>query len=152
MTLTIRVATRADVPAIVRMLADDMLGAAREAWSDPLPQAYYDAFAEVEAMPGTEQIVAEQGGRVIGAMQLTYIPGISKQGMKRAIIEAVRIDSPLRGSGLGSALIRWAVDRARAKGCGVVQLTSDKTRTDAHRFYEKLGFKASHVGMKLDLH
>ncbi|WP_341703682.1 GNAT family N-acetyltransferase [Ferrovibrio sp.] len=152
MTLTIRVATRADVPAIVRMLADDMLGAAREAWSDPLPQAYYDAFAEIEAMPGTEQIVAEQGGRVIGAMQLTYIPGISKQGMKRAIIEAVRIDSPLRGSGLGSALIRWAVDRARAKGCGVVQLTSDKTRTDAHRFYEKLGFKASHVGMKLDLH
>lgn len=151
MTLTIRVATRADVPAIVRMLSDDILGASREAYADPLPQAYYDAFAEIEAMTGTEQIVAERDGVIIGSMQLTYIPGISKIGMKRAIIEAVRVDSPLRGSGLGSEMIRWAIARAKQKGCGVVQLTSDKARTDAHRFYEKLGFKGSHLGMKLEL-
>src|SRR3546814_709613 len=93
MTLTIRVATRADVPAIVRMLSDDILGASREAYADPLPQAYYDAFAEIEAMTGTEQIVAERDGVIIGSMQLSYIPGISKIGMKRAIIEAVRVDS-----------------------------------------------------------
>src|SRR3546814_1997606 len=92
MTLTIRVATRADVPAIVRMLSDDILGAKREAYADPLPPAYYDAFAEIEAMTGTEQIVAERDGVIIGSMQLTYIPGISKIGMKRAIIEAVRVD------------------------------------------------------------
>lgn len=102
-------------------------------------------------MPGTEQIVAEQDGRIVGAMQLTCIPGISKIGMKRAIIEAVRIDASLRGKGLGSELIRWAIDRAKRKGCGVIQLTSDRARADAHRFYERLGFKASHVGMKLEL-
>jgi len=151
MSLTIRLATRDDVPSIVRMLADDILGAKREAYADPLPQAYYDAFAEIEAMPGTEQIVAERDGVIVGSMQLTCIPGISKIGMKRAIIEAVRIDASLRGNGLGSELIRWAIDRAQQKGCGVVQLTSDKARIDAHRFYERLGFKGSHLGMKLEL-
>lgn len=151
MSLAIRPAVRADLPAIVRMLADDILGAGRESFADPLPQAYYDAFDEIGAMPGTEQIVAEQDGRIVGAMQLTCIPGISRIGMKRAIIEAVRIDAGLRGKGLGSELIRWAIARAKAKGCGVIQLTSDRARADAHRFYERLGFKASHVGMKLEL-
>ncbi|HEX6956976.1 MAG TPA: GNAT family N-acetyltransferase [Ferrovibrio sp.] len=151
MTLTIRKATRADVPAIIRMLADDILGAKREAYADPLPQAYYDAFETIARSEMTEQIVAEQDGRIVGSMQLTYIPGLSRQGMSRAVIEAVRIDTPLRGKGLGSVMIRWAIARAREKGCGVIQLTSDKARLDAHRFYERLGFKASHIGMKMDL-
>ncbi|GAA1499956.1 GNAT family N-acetyltransferase [Streptomyces synnematoformans] len=147
--LEIRRATAADVPAIVAMLADDPLGAARETPDDPAP--YERAFAWIDADPGQHLAVAERDGRIVGTLQLTFIPGLSLRGTTRALIEAVRVHRDLRGSGLGSQLIEWAVEEARRRGCGMVQLTSNATRTDAHRFYERLGFAASHVGFKRTL-
>lgn len=147
--LEIRRATAADVPAIVAMLADDPLGAARETPDDPAP--YERAFARIDADPGQHLAVAERDGRLVGTLQLTFIPGLSLRGTTRALIEAVRVHRDLRGSGLGAQLIEWAVEEARRRGCGVVQLTSNATRTDAHRFYERLGFAASHVGFKRTL-
>ena len=147
--ITIRRATAGDVAAIVALLADDELGAARECPADPLP--YDRAFADIDADPRQWLVVAEQDGRVIGTAQLTYIPGLSRRGGTRAQIEAVRISGTARGSGLGSQLVGWCVDRAREHGCLLVQLTSDVSRLDAHRFYEKLGFEASHIGFKLRL-
>ncbi|MEO3767625.1 GNAT family N-acetyltransferase [Streptomyces sp. B8F3] len=144
--LAIRRATAADVPAIVAMLADDPLGATRETPDDPAP--YDDAFARLAADPGQYLAVAERDGRVVGTVQLTVIPGLSRRGATRALIEAVRVHREERGGGLGTQLIEWAVEEARGRGCAVVQLTSDATRTDAHRFYERLGFAASHVGFK----
>lgn len=149
--IVLRPARRDDVPAIVRMLADDALGAQRERCEDPLPQPYWDAFERIAAQPANRLIVAEIGGEVVACLQLTLIPGLSHQGMTRALIEAVRVDSARRGQRIGEVVIRDAIERARAEGCGVVQLTSDRSRLDAHRFYERLGFKASHVGMKLKL-
>lgn len=144
--LEIRRATAADVPAIVAMLADDPLGAARETPDDPAP--YEQAFARIDADPAQHLAVAERDGTVVGTLQLTVIPGLSRRGMTRALIEAVRVHRDERGSGLGTQLIEWAVEEARRQGCAVVQLTSDATRTDAHRFYERLGFEATHVGFK----
>ena len=140
-----------DLADIVRMLADDTLGATREAYVSPLPKSYHAAFAAIEADPNNELIVVELDGDVVGVLQLTYIPYLTYTGSWRALIEGVRIDSSLRSSGLGRKLFVWAIERARGKGCGLVQLTSDKARPDAIRFYESLGFVASHEGLKLNL-
>ncbi|MFE7531661.1 GNAT family N-acetyltransferase [Kitasatospora sp. NPDC057542] len=147
--LTIRRATAEDLPAIVAMLADDPLGATRESPDDLTP--YRTAFARIDGDPHQHLIVADRAGRTIGTLQLTVVPGLSRAGATRTIIEGVRIHADERGSGLGSELIRWAVERSRELGADLVQLTSDATRTDAHRFYERLGFTASHVGFKLKL-
>jgi ribosomal protein S18 acetylase RimI-like enzyme len=146
-----RAARREDLPALVRLLADDVLGASRERASDPLPEAYGKAFDAIERDPNNELVVAEMNGKVAGMLQLTFIPGISRQGSWRALIEAVRVESTLRSAGLGRKLIALAIERARARGCRMVQLTSDKSRVEAIRFYESLGFVASHQGMKLVL-
>ncbi|MFL6054318.1 MAG: GNAT family N-acetyltransferase [Actinoallomurus sp.] len=142
-----RSATEDDVPAIVALLADDAIGAGREGDVD----AYWAAFAEVEADPRNHLIVADIDGEVAGTLQLTYIPGLSRMGTERAQIEAVRVSGAHRGRGLGHQMIEWAIDEARRRGCGLVQLTSDKRRGDAIRFYESLGFTATHEGMKLPL-
>ncbi|MGW3110801.1 N-acetyltransferase family protein [Streptomyces sp. NPDC001091] len=147
--LDIRPATAEDIPAIVAMLADDPLGAQRESPDDLTP--YLPAFERLDADPNQHLVVAVRDGRVIGTLQLTLIPGLSRKGATRSLIEAVRVHADERGSGLGSELIQWAVDTSRRLGCHLVQLTSDKTRTDAHRFYERLGFTASHEGFKLSL-
>jgi GNAT superfamily N-acetyltransferase len=145
----IRPVSAADLPAIVALLADDPLGAARESPDDLT--LYTAAFERLQADPGNEVLVAERAGAVVGTLQLTVVPGLSRRGSTRAIIEAVRIAADQRGGGLGTLLIRHAIDEARRRGCTLVQLTSDATRTDAHRFYERLGFVASHVGFKLQL-
>lgn len=148
---TIRTATEADLPGIVRLLADDDLGRGRERYADPLPQAYVDGFRAMQRQGGNDLLVAEDAGQIVGCLQLTIIPGVSRLGATRAQIEAVRVDRSQRGRKLGEAMIRHAIDRARAAGCSLVQLTTDKARADAHRFYERLGFKATHEGMKLAL-
>jgi GNAT superfamily N-acetyltransferase len=139
------------VPGIVRLLADDPLGAKREQYRDPLPSAYREAFTAIDADPNNELVVVELDGEVIGVLQLTYIPYLTYQGGWRALIEGVRIDSRFRSGGLGRRLFEWAIARAVERGCHMVQLTSDKARPDAIRFYESLGFIASHEGMKLPL-
>lgn len=149
--IRIRVATADDVPAIVALLADDPLGATREDPGTPLNPRYADAFDAIDRDPNNIVLVAVDGDAVIGCLQLTYIPGLSRRGMWRAQIEAVRVARSTRGLGIGHRLAEEAVARARARGCGLAQLTTDKTRPDAHRFYEDLGFVASHVGMKLRL-
>jgi GNAT superfamily N-acetyltransferase len=149
--VTVRRATAADLPAIIRMLADDPLGKTRERYAEPLPADYLRAFAAVEAQTGNQILVAEAEGRVIGCLQLTLIPGLTRLGMTRAQIEGVRVDETRRGEKVGERLFLDAIERARAAGCGLVQLTTDASRPDAHRFYERLGFVASHVGMKLAL-
>lgn len=149
LSLLFRRARRQDVPAIVAMLADDHLGASRE--GDPNDERYLAAFERVDANPFDELIVAEQDGKVVGTMQLTYLAGLSRLGAERCQIEAVRVAASTRGQGLGRKMMAWAIDRARARGCAMVQLTSDNSRTDAHRFYDSLGFTASHVGYKLSL-
>jgi ribosomal protein S18 acetylase RimI-like enzyme len=146
-----RLAKRADLSSIVRMLADDDLGSQRERYEDPLPEAYSSAFEQIESDPNHELIVIEQNGEVIGTLHLMFLPSISFQGGLRAQIESVRVDKRFQSQGLGSAMMRWAMDRARQRGAHVVQLTTHKTRVDAHRFYERLGFKGSHLGMKLSL-
>lgn len=147
--ITIRRATAGDVPHIVALLADDALGAQRETPQDLAP--YETAFAAVDADPHQWLVVAERAETVIGTAQLTFVPGLSHRGGTRAQIEAVRISGTARGTGLGSRLIGWCVERARDRGCTMVQLTSDASRPDAHRFYERLGFRATHVGFKLGL-
>ncbi|WP_405861810.1 GNAT family N-acetyltransferase [Streptomyces sp. NBC_01515] len=147
--LEIRAAVTEDVPAIVGMLADDPLGSQRESPDDLTP--YLAALDRLTADPNQHLVVAVRGGRVVGTLQLTVIPGLSRKGATRSIIEAVRIHADERGSGLGTQLIEWAIAESRHQGCQLVQLTSDVTRTDAHRFYDRLGFTASHVGFKLPL-
>jgi GNAT superfamily N-acetyltransferase len=146
-----RRATREDVPAIVAMLADDDLGRSREEAATVLPPSYLAAFEAIEVDPNQELVVVELDGVPVGTLQLTYIPYLTYRGGWRAQIEAVRVASHLRGSGLGHALFTWAIERARQRGCHLLQLTTDKRRPDARRFYEDLGFVASHEGMKLDL-
>jgi GNAT superfamily N-acetyltransferase len=148
MDVTMRPAGAADVPAVLRLLADDPLGKNREAAIDAPYQA---AFAAIAADPNHEVVVAELDGRVVGCFQLSFIPGLSRRGAWRAQIESVRVDSALRGRGAGQAMMEWAIARARERGCALVQLTTDKRRPDAHRFYARLGFVASHEGMKLEL-
>jgi ribosomal protein S18 acetylase RimI-like enzyme len=147
----VRRATRADLPAIVRLLADDPLGATRERSVDPLPDAYGAAFDAIEAQAGNEVLVAELAGVVVGCAQLTVIPGLSRLGMMRGQLEGVRVSASHRGQRIGETLIEAAIARARAAGCGLVQLTTDVSRPEARRFYERLGFVASHVGMKRTL-
>ncbi|WP_405992172.1 GNAT family N-acetyltransferase [Streptomyces sp. NBC_00986] len=147
--LEIRAAVTEDVPAIVGMLADDPLGSQRESPDDLTP--YLAALDRLTADPNQNLVVAVREGRVVGTLQLTVIPGLSRKGATRSVIEAVRIHADERGSGLGTQLIEWAIAESRRQDCQLVQLTSDVTRTDAHRFYERLGFTASHVGFKLPL-
>ena len=146
-----RLATARDVEAIVRLLADDRLGAARERLGPPFPERYQRAFAAIEAERGNEIIVGERDGQIVACLQLVITHGLSRQGQARATLEAVRVASALRGQGIGGEIVSFAIERARKAGASIVQLTSDKSRLDAHRFYERLGFKASHVGMKLEL-
>jgi GNAT superfamily N-acetyltransferase len=145
----IREAVRDDLPAIIGLLADDVLGKARD--FAVVDDAYERAFAAIEADPRNLLAVADDDGEVVGCMQITYIPGLGRHGAERCQIEAVRIRSDRRGRGIGSQLTNWAIEQAMIRGCGLVQLTSDKSRTDAHRFYARLGFVASHEGMKLIL-
>ncbi|MFD6925223.1 GNAT family N-acetyltransferase [Streptomyces sp. NPDC059944] len=147
--LEIRAAVAGDVPAVVAMLADDPLGARRESPDDLTP--YLRALERLSADPNQHLVVAVREGRVVGTLQLTVIPGLSRKGATRSVIEGVRIHADERGSGLGTRLIEWAIDESRRHDCQLVQLTSDASRTDAHRFYERLGFEASHVGFKLAL-
>ncbi len=146
-----RDAVSGDLPAIVTLLADDSLGATRERDEDPLPQEYRDAFAAMQRQGGNTLIVAVENGAVVACLQLTLIAGLSRLGMTRAQIEGVRVDRRYRSRGLGEALFRHAIERARSQGSGLVQLTTDRSRADAQRFYERLGFETSHLGMKLDL-
>jgi len=151
MEITLRDARREDVPAIVAMLADDALGASRELTTEPLPASYYKAFDALDRDPNNRLLIAEINGEIVGTLQITFIHGLSRQGAKRALIEAVRVASLHRGKGFGEQIVREAVEMARREGCAMVQLTTDKSRKDAHRFYERLGFVASHEGMKLVL-
>ncbi|WP_432110960.1 GNAT family N-acetyltransferase [Streptomyces sp. YPW6] len=147
--LDIRPATPDDLPAVVAMLADDPLGAQRESPDDLAP--YQKALQRLADDPNQHVVVAVRRDRVVGTLQLTIVPGLSRRGSTRSIIEGVRVHGDERGSGLGTQLIQWAVDESRRQNCQLVQLTSDATRKDAHRFYERLGFTASHVGFKLAL-
>jgi ribosomal protein S18 acetylase RimI-like enzyme len=149
--LTFRRGTAADLPTVVAMLADDALGAARERAETPLPVCYADAFAAMEQQGGNELLIGEINGEVVACLQLIILPGISLQGATRAQIEGVRVASAHRGQRLGEALVREAMARARRAGCTMMQLSSNASRTDARRFYERLGFVASHIGMKCPL-
>lgn len=149
--LTFRLAGREDLPSIVRMLAEDDLGSRRERLEDPLPESYYEAFEQIENDANHELIVIEMDGNVIGTLHLMFIPSISFQGGLRAQIESVRVDGKYRGQGIGSEMMRWAVERARGRDAHLIQLTTHRSREDAHRFYERLGFTRSHLGMKLSL-
>ncbi|WP_454624771.1 GNAT family N-acetyltransferase [Bradyrhizobium cenepequi] len=149
-SITIRRARRDDVPVIVGMLADDRLGSARERIEDPLPQCYFAAFEKVDRDPNFKLVVAEDGdGTVVGCLQLCILPGISSQGASRGLIEDVRVASDCRSRGIGEQMVQWAITEARANGCILVELLTHHTRIDAQRFYERLGFQRSHVGMTI---
>ncbi|OYR17481.1 GNAT family N-acetyltransferase [Brucella grignonensis] len=150
-TISIRKAIDADLTAIVVMLADDPLGATREDNSSPLNQCYIDAFKAIDSDPNQLLAVVERDEKVIGCLQLSFIPGLSRKGMWRGQIESVRIASDVRGDGIGRQMIDWAIEQCRKRDCGLVQLTTDKSRADAIRFYKSLGFVDSHEGMKLSL-
>lgn len=148
----IRPATRIDLPAIVAMIADDKLGRLREDHREPLPEKYYDAFENIKAEPNQElMVIASESGQVVGTLQLSFIQYLTYQGGTRAQIEAVRVHKDFRGGGIGQQLFEWAIKRAKERKAHVVQLTTDKKRPEALKFYEKLGFRASHEGMKLHL-
>ncbi|WP_025785399.1 GNAT family N-acetyltransferase [Sporosarcina sp. D27] len=144
-----RKATATDIPTIIRLLADDELGSARESTEDYVVNDYVEAFTEMEAQSGNQLILAIDDQKVVGCLQITLIPGLARRGMKRAQIEGVRVDRHYRSHGVGQALFEQAISIAKSEGAGLVQLTTDKQRADAHRFYERLGFRASHEGMKL---
>lgn len=143
-----RTATRDDLPAIVAMLFDDDLGRTREIVSDPVDPAYVAGFEAITADPNQHLVVAELDDKIVGTMQLSYLPGIQFRGGWRQQVEAVRVDSSIRGQGLGRQMMDWAIDQARQRGCMIVQLSSQNDRKDAHRFYERLGFDRDHVQMK----
>jgi ribosomal protein S18 acetylase RimI-like enzyme len=146
--VTIRRTRREDVGPIVAMLADDPLGGPRERIEDPLPQPYFTAFERLTRDPNIVLVVAEDGeGAVVGCLQLCILPGLSSQGASRGLIEDVRVASQLRGRRIGERLVLWAVNEARNRGCRLVELLTHHTRVDAQRFYERLGFARSHVGM-----
>ncbi|MBZ9703103.1 MULTISPECIES: GNAT family N-acetyltransferase [unclassified Mesorhizobium] len=149
--ITFRKALASDLPALVAMLADDPLGAAREDASLPLAQGYVDAFNAIDADPNQLLAVAVDGADVVGTLQISFLAGLSRKGAWRGQIEAVRVAGHRRSEGIGRLMIEWAVDQCRARGCGLVQLTTDKTRADAHRFYESLGFTGTHLGYKKTL-
>ena len=148
----LRTATDADIAAIVSLIAADQLGATRDGVRDEADLvAYTAAFRSIDADPAHLLVVAERDGQIVGTMQLSFLPGLARRGALRAQIEAVRVAQSERGSGLGAAMMGWAIDEARRRCCALVQLTTDKSRADAHRFYARLGFVASHEGMKLAL-
>tara|TARA_R110002124_G_scaffold114535_47_gene269714 strand:- start:12700 stop:13167 length:468 start_codon:yes stop_codon:yes gene_type:complete len=152
--LIFRDAMPADIPVMIRL---SHAGDARGPDTPPLDPAtlddprYHAAFAEISGNPNHRLIVAELGGEIVGTLQITYVPGLPNFGMKRGMLENVHIRTDQRGTGQGSAMVQWAIEQSRQAGCGTVQLTSNKVRKDAHRFYEKLGFIASHEGFKLKL-
>ncbi len=149
-SITMRHARRDDVGAIVAMLADDPLGSARERLQDPLPASYFRAFEALERASHIQLVVAEdEDGAVIGCLQLCILPGLSSQGASRGLIEDVRVATHCRSRGVGEKIVQWAVAEARAKGCALVELLTHSTRVDAQRFYARLGFQPSHVGMTL---
>ena len=147
--ITIRRARRDDIAAIVKMLADDDLSRARERLEEPLPGSYGEAFARLAADRNIALVVAEEAGTVVGCLQLCILPGLSSQGASRGLIEDVRVASDRRSRGIGEQLVQWAVAEARTKGCKLVELLTHQTRVDAQRFYERLGFSRSHVGMTI---
>lgn len=149
--LNFRLATIKDLHGIIEMMADDQLGSQREVVSDPISERYLSAFKRIQEDPNQELTVAELNGDLVATFQLTFLQYLNFQGGVRAQIEAVRTSSKYRGMGIGTKLMEYAINRAKAKGCHVVQLTTDKSRKEAFRFYERLGFKASHEGMKLKL-
>jgi GNAT superfamily N-acetyltransferase len=140
-----------DLPRIVALLADDAIGAGRESLGAQLDECYRDSFAAIGRDPNQLLAVAERGGRVVGVLQLSFIPGLTRRGMWRGQMEGVRVAAEERGGGTGRALLEWAIGECRARGCGLVQLTSDERRSAAHRFYEALGFRPTHRGYKLFL-
>lgn len=141
-----------DLPAVVELLAADPLGSTREgSVGEEDAEPYRRAFQAIDADPAQLLVVVKRGDEIVGTLQLSFIPGLARRGALRAQIEAVRVHEQYRGQGLGAALFEWAIDEARRRGCALVQLTTDKTRGDAHRFYERLGFVASHEGLKLPL-
>jgi ribosomal protein S18 acetylase RimI-like enzyme len=149
-SVTIRRARRADVGIIVAMLADDPLGSARERLEQPLPASYFLAFEALERASNIQLVVAEDGdGAVIGCLQLCILPGLSSQGASRALIEDVRVATRCRSRGIGEQLMAWAIAEARSNGCKLVELFTHNSRVDAQRFYKRLGFAPSHVGMTL---
>lgn len=150
-THSIRIAVREDVPAIVRLLADDPLGAIRESPEEPLSAAYWSAFDSISEDPNNLLIVADVAGKIAGVLQLTFMPSLTYQGGWRAQIEGVRVAARRRSSGIGTKLVAWAIERSARRGCRLVQLTTDRTRVDALTFYERAGFVCSHYGLKLDL-
>ena len=149
--LKFRIAIKQDLDRIVEMLADDVLGSKRERYERPLPDSYIKAFQAITADPNNELVVACRREEIIGVQQITFTPYITHQGGWRATIEGVRTSSSERGKGLGTELIRFGIQRAKERGCHLVQLTTDKKREDALRFYESLGFKSSHEGLKMQL-
>ena len=150
-TIAFRRATAADLQTIVVLLADDPLGRERETLGTQLDSRYRDAFTAIDRDPNQLLAVAESGGQVIGVLQLSFIPGLTRRGMWRGQIEGVRVAAGERGSGVGRVMLQWAIGQCRNRGCGLVQLTWDERRSDAHRFYEALGFQATHRGYKLSL-
>ena len=150
-SIIFRKATRDDLGAVIALLADDEFGRKRERVETPPADCYVKAFEAISVDPNQQVIVAIEDGAIVGTMQLTFLPGLSRQGQWRGQIEAVRIAASRRGGGLGRQMMEWAIAQCRARGCGLVQLTSDKARHDAHRFYDNLGFVASHEGYKLTL-
>ncbi|WP_420406310.1 GNAT family N-acetyltransferase [Nisaea sp.] len=151
MPIIFRRAAEADLPAIIAMLADDDLGRQREDTSVPVADCYQEAFTAIDQDGNQLLAVAEREGEIVGTLQLTFLPGLSHQGLWRGQIESVRVSSKIRGGGVGRQMLDWAIATCKARGCRIVQLTSDKSRTDAIRFYESLGFTASHEGFKLKL-
>ena len=149
--LTFRAATVNDLAALIQMLADDFLGATREDTSEPMNQAYLDAFTAIDQDPNNELIVTEQDGVIIGMLQLTFIPYLTYTGSWRCLIEGVRVSTHHRGQGIGTHIFEWAIARAKQKRCALIQLTSNKQRPEAIKFYQALGFTASHEGFKYDL-
>jgi ribosomal protein S18 acetylase RimI-like enzyme len=148
LSATIRRARREDVRVIVTMLADDPLGSARERLEEPLPSSYFRAFEAVDRDSNIQLVVAEgSDGVVVGCLQLCILPGLSSQGASRALIEDVRVASHCRSRGIGEQMVQWAVTEARARGCKLVELLTHNTRVDAQRFYARLGFARSHLGM-----
>ncbi|AYV70855.1 GNAT family N-acetyltransferase [Bacillus sp. PK3-056] len=150
-SLEFRLATLQDLDQIVAMLADDMLGSKRERYEQPLPASYLQAFQAIAEDPNNELVVACFGNEVVGVQQITFSPYITHQGGWRATIEGVRTVSSVRGKGVGTQLINWAIERAKERGCHLIQLTTDKQRPNAMRFYERLGFQATHEGLKMKL-
>ena len=147
-----RKAIRNDIPTIVKLLANDNLGQRRERFEDPLPEKYYEAFDKLTMDSNQELIVVENDQHeIIGTLQLSFLQYLTYQGGIRAQIEAVRVREDLRGEGIGKKMFAWAIQRANERGAHLLQLTTDKQRPDAVQFYEALGFKASHEGMKLSL-